>query len=239
MTSPTARFGPRAIRSVRPSLCSTTLSWRCRSNVTTSAPDPSGAGSGSVSQPRAVSRRAACWSCGSGGASATASLPRSWACACRVSQVGGPGVVRQRLPPDRIHAPNVSHVRLGHPVNKANASHRPPGVPGGRQSRSDYRAPHVPSFEERRAMTPRIGRRAAAGSGRRRNHSDRRRQSERLQRRAPVRPVGCTRRRHGAGPGRLDRRQEAGSCPQGSTSPSCAAMRRPGRTSSWPGSNSP
>ena len=39
------------------------------------------------SQPRAVSRSAACCNCGSGGASATASLPRIWVCACNVSHV--------------------------------------------------------------------------------------------------------------------------------------------------------
>ena len=41
----------------------------------------------SVSQPRALSRRAACWSCGSGGASSTASFPSTWVCAWSVSQV--------------------------------------------------------------------------------------------------------------------------------------------------------
>ena len=50
-------------------------------------PEPSGAGSGGVSQPRAVSRSAACWSCGSGGASAAASLPSTCVCAWSVSQV--------------------------------------------------------------------------------------------------------------------------------------------------------
>ncbi len=60
-----------------PSLCSTSASWERRSSATTSAPEPSGAGSGAVSQPRAVRRSAACWSWGSGGASATASLPRT------------------------------------------------------------------------------------------------------------------------------------------------------------------
>src|ERR1700730_3341297 len=53
----------------------------------TSAPEASGAGSGCVSHPRAVSRSAACWSCGSGGASATAILPSTWAWAWGVSQV--------------------------------------------------------------------------------------------------------------------------------------------------------
>ena len=71
----------------RPSLCSTTASWVRRSRAHDERPEPSGAGSGAVSQPRAVRRSAACWSCGSGGASATASLPRTWVCACSVSQV--------------------------------------------------------------------------------------------------------------------------------------------------------
>ena len=35
----------------------------------------------------AVTRRAVCWSCGSGAASSTASLPRTWVCAWSVSHV--------------------------------------------------------------------------------------------------------------------------------------------------------
>ena len=72
---------------MRPSLCSTTASCVRKSSATTTTPEPSGAGRGAVSHPRAVNLRAACWSCGSGGASATASLPRSWVWACRVSHV--------------------------------------------------------------------------------------------------------------------------------------------------------
>ncbi len=52
--------GVSATRRVRPSLCSTTASCVRRSSATTNAPDPSGAGSGSVSQPRAVRRSAEC-----------------------------------------------------------------------------------------------------------------------------------------------------------------------------------
>ena len=77
VTSPTGRSGASATRRTPPPLCSTTASWVRRSSATTSAPEPSGAGSGAVSHPRAVRRSAACWSCGSGGASATASLPRT------------------------------------------------------------------------------------------------------------------------------------------------------------------
>ena len=46
-----------------------------------------GRGKRSVSQPRAVSRSAACCSCGSGGASSAASFPSTCVCACSVSQV--------------------------------------------------------------------------------------------------------------------------------------------------------
>ena len=60
---------------------------RRRSSATTSEPEPSGAGSGAVSQPRAVSRSAACCNWGSGGASLAASLPRTWVWACSVSHV--------------------------------------------------------------------------------------------------------------------------------------------------------
>ena len=75
------------MRRMRPSLCSTTVSWRCRSNATTTAPEPSGAGRDAVSQPRVVNRSAACWSCGSGGANPAASFPSSCVCACTVSRV--------------------------------------------------------------------------------------------------------------------------------------------------------
>ncbi len=51
-------------------------------------PEPSGAGSGGVSQPRAVNLSAACWSWGSGGASLAVSLPSTCVCACSVSSVG-------------------------------------------------------------------------------------------------------------------------------------------------------
>ena len=88
VTSPTGRSGVSGTCPVRPSLCSMTASWTRRSSATTRAPEPSGAGSGAVSQPRAVSRSAACCSSGSGGASRVASLPSTWVCACRVSQVG-------------------------------------------------------------------------------------------------------------------------------------------------------
>jgi len=73
-----SRSGASGTRRACPALCSTTASWARRSSATTSEPDPSGAGSGAVSQPRAVSRSAACSNCGSGGASATASLPSTW-----------------------------------------------------------------------------------------------------------------------------------------------------------------
>ena len=81
VTCATDRFGASGTRSTRPSECSTVASWDRRSRATTIAPDPSGAGSGSVSQPRAVRRSAACCSWGSGGARAAASLPRTWVCA--------------------------------------------------------------------------------------------------------------------------------------------------------------
>ena len=87
VTAPTGRSGASATRAERPSLCSATASCVRRSSAATNAPEPSGAGSGSVSHPRAVSRSAACWSCGSGGASVTASLPSTCVWACRVSQV--------------------------------------------------------------------------------------------------------------------------------------------------------
>jgi hypothetical protein len=79
--------GVSGTRSTEPPLCSTTAVWARRSSATTSEPEPSGAGSGVVSQPRAVSRSAACCNCGSGGASRTASLPSTWVWACSVSQV--------------------------------------------------------------------------------------------------------------------------------------------------------
>ena len=75
------------MRSARPSLCSTTVSWRCRSKAMTRAPEPSGAGSDAVSHPRVVNRSAACWSCGSGGANRAANFPSSCVCACTVSRV--------------------------------------------------------------------------------------------------------------------------------------------------------
>src|SRR6476646_5360265 len=87
VTSATGRSGVSATRCTRPSLCSSTASWVCRSSVATSAPDPSGAGSADVSHPRALSRSAACWSCGSGGASSTASFPSTWVCIWSVSHV--------------------------------------------------------------------------------------------------------------------------------------------------------
>ena len=67
VTSPTGRFGVSATRCMRPSLCSRNASCARRSRPATSAPERSDAGSGSVSQPRAVSCRPACWSCGSAG----------------------------------------------------------------------------------------------------------------------------------------------------------------------------
>ena len=88
VTSPTDRSPVSAMCCVRPSLCSTTALWTRRSSATTNAPEASGAGSGAVSQPLAVSRSAACWSSGSGGANAAASFPRTWVWACSVSQVG-------------------------------------------------------------------------------------------------------------------------------------------------------
>src|SRR6516162_10444641 len=105
VTAPTGRFGVSGTRPVRPSLCSTTASCRRRSRTTTSDPERSGAGNGAVSQPRAVRRRAECCSCGSGGASRTASLPSTWVWACSVSHVarhcsygGSSGqVIRARL----------------------------------------------------------------------------------------------------------------------------------------------
>jgi hypothetical protein len=56
----------------------TPASWVRRSNAATSVPERSGAGNGAVSQPLAVSRSAARCNSVSGGASATASLPRTW-----------------------------------------------------------------------------------------------------------------------------------------------------------------
>jgi nitroreductase len=56
VTSPTARSGAGGIRRSPPPLCSATASWRCRSSAATNAPEQSGAGSGAVSQPRAVKR---------------------------------------------------------------------------------------------------------------------------------------------------------------------------------------
>src|SRR5262249_58476747 len=50
-------------------------------------PEPSGAGSSDVSQPRAVTRSAPCSSSGSGGARTTASLPSTCVWACNVSHV--------------------------------------------------------------------------------------------------------------------------------------------------------
>ena len=73
--------------SMRWQYVSTSGTCVCRSSATVSAPEPSGAGSGSVSHPRAVSRSAECWSSGSGGASRAASLPSSCVWACSVSQV--------------------------------------------------------------------------------------------------------------------------------------------------------
>ena len=86
-TSPTARSGVSVMRPACPPLCSTTASWGPQIQPATSYPEPSGAGSGAVSHPRAVSRSAACCSCGSGGASLAASLPRTWTCPCSVSHV--------------------------------------------------------------------------------------------------------------------------------------------------------
>src|SRR5262249_2431224 len=71
----------------RPSTCSTRAWWVRRSSATPKAPEPSSAGSGAVSHPRAVRRSAACWSCGSGGARTTASLPSTCVWACSVSHV--------------------------------------------------------------------------------------------------------------------------------------------------------
>ena len=86
VTSPTGRSGVSASRLSRPSLCSTTASWLCRSSATMNAPEPSGAGKGSVSRPRALRRKAACCSCGSGGASTAASFPSTWEWACTASR---------------------------------------------------------------------------------------------------------------------------------------------------------
>src|SRR5271165_6767808 len=86
-TAPTGRPGVSEIRWARPSVCSMSASCSWRSRAATNAPDPSGAGSGADSQPRALRRSAVCCSWGSGGASAAASLPSIWVWACSVSQV--------------------------------------------------------------------------------------------------------------------------------------------------------
>ncbi len=83
--------------------------------VTTSAPEPSGAGSGGVSQPRAVTRSAACWNCGSGDARATASLPSTWECPWIVSQVAlhssnGKAGQPEGMEPRYRYPPNVAGV---------------------------------------------------------------------------------------------------------------------------------
>ncbi len=67
VTSPTGRSGVSGSRRVPRAVCSTTASCVRRSSAATIAPVPSGAGSGEVSQPRAVSLRAVCCELGLGG----------------------------------------------------------------------------------------------------------------------------------------------------------------------------
>ena len=59
VTAPAGTCGVSGMRRVWPPLCSTTASCCRRSRTTTREPERSGAGSGNVSQPRAVSRSAA------------------------------------------------------------------------------------------------------------------------------------------------------------------------------------
>ena len=68
---------------------STSASCACRSSAATNAPDPSGAGSGRVlPAARGQPQRAACWSCGSGGArgdSRACPAPACGRAGCRTS----------------------------------------------------------------------------------------------------------------------------------------------------------
>jgi hypothetical protein len=62
-------------------------SCACRSSADDERPEPSGAGSGSVSQPRAVSAQRGVLELRLGRRERAASLPSTCVCACSVSQV--------------------------------------------------------------------------------------------------------------------------------------------------------
>ena len=105
VTSPTGRSGASGIALHAARRCARPPPRGVRrSSAATNAPEPSGAGSGSVSQPRALSRRAACWSCGSGGASADGELAEHLR--VRVQRVaGGAPLLVGQCGPARWHGP--------------------------------------------------------------------------------------------------------------------------------------